>query len=151
MIINFRRTKTYTQLPTKGSLGAACWDAYLPETYPPLEPGEIRIVNLGFQVEVPYGYELQVRSRSGLASRGIMVANGVGCIDSDYVNDVGVILINTSSAIQPLNMGDRICQLKLSEAPEIEWNIVDEIVDKGTRKGGFGSTGGHSCLKDVVE
>ena len=146
MIVNFRRTKTYTQLPSKSTEGAACYDAYIPETYKPLEPGEIRIVNLGFQVEVPYGYELQVRSRSGLASRGIMVANGVGCIDSDYRGDVGVILINLSGAIQPLNVGDRICQLKLSQAPDIEWQIVDEVDLTERGEGGFGSTRGHESV-----
>ena len=141
MIVKFRRTKTYAKLPTKGSAGAACWDAYIPENYPALEPGEIRIVNLGFQVEVPNGYELQIRSRSGLASRGILVANGTGCVDSDYRGDVGVILINMSGAIQPLNMGDRICQLKLSEAPEITWEVVDELDETERGEGGFGHTG----------
>lgn len=80
--INFRRTKTYAQLPKKATSGSACYDCYIPEQYAPLEPNEVRIVNLGFQVEVPSGFELQVRSRSGLASKGILVANGVGCVDS---------------------------------------------------------------------
>jgi dUTP pyrophosphatase len=141
MRVAFRPTKTYTKLPTKGSTGAACYDAYIPETYPPLEPGETRIVNLGFQVEVPDGYELQVRARSGLASRGILVANGVGCVDSDYRGDVGVILVNISGAIQPLSMGDRICQLKLAHAPSIDWEIVDTIEETERGEGGYGSTG----------
>lgn len=141
MIVKFRPTKTHTKLPTKSTKGAACYDAYVPENYQPLMPGEVRIVNLGFQVEVPEGYELQVRCRSGLASRGIMVANGVGCIDSDYRGDVGVILFNASGAIQPLNMGDRICQLKLSQAPEIEWEMVDVVAETDRGEGGYGSTG----------
>lgn len=139
--VKFRPTKTYTKLPTKGTTGAAAYDAYLPETNPPLNPGEIRIINLGFQVEVPDGYELQVRARSGLASKGILVANGVGCIDSDYRGDCGVILMNMSGAIQPLNQGDRICQLKLSLAPDIEWEVVDTVDTTERGEGGFGSTG----------
>lgn len=139
--VNFRPVQTNTKMPTKATKGAACYDAFLPDTYSPLCPGEIRIVNLGFQVEVPDGYELQVRARSGLASKGIMVANGVGCVDSDYRGDVCVILINISNAIQPLNVGDRVCQLKLALAPEIEWNLIDTIEFTERGEGGFGSTG----------
>ena len=128
-------------MPAKAHKGDACMDCHLPQEYAPLMSGEIRIIDLGFQVEVPEGYELQVRSRSGLASRSIMVANGVGCIDSGYRGNVGVILLNASQSIQPLNVGDRICQLKLALAPEFEWNEVD-IVDCTERgEGGFGSTG----------
>lgn len=140
-IVKFRRTKTGAQLPTKSTEGAACYDCYLPETYESLYTGDIRIVNLGFQVEVPRGYELQVRARSGLASKGIMVANGVGCVDSDYRGDVGVILFNCSNSILPLYAGDRICQLKLSLAPNITWEIVDELDDTSRGDGGYGSTG----------
>lgn len=141
VIVNFRPTQTYTKLPIKSTIGAACYDAYLPDSFPPLMPGDCRIINLGFQVEVPYGFELQVRSRSGLASKGIIVANGIGCIDSDYRGDVGVILLNLSGAIQPLNQGDRICQLKLAYAPDISWNIVDTLDFTERGSGGFGSTG----------
>lgn len=141
IVVNFRPTKTHIKLPSKSTIGAACYDAYIPENYPPLMPGEIRIVNLGFQVEVPYGYELQIRARSGLANKGIIVANGVGCVDSDYRGDVGVILLNMSQAIQPLTLGDRICQLKLSAAPDIEWNVVDTLDFTERGEGGFGSTG----------
>ena len=143
-VVKFKRLKTGAIVPKKGSDGAAAFDAYLPETYPPLEPNSIRIVSLGFSVEVPADYELQVRARSGLATKGIIVANGVGMVDSDYRGDVGVILWNASGAIQPLNKGDRICQLKLSYAPKIVWEIVDEIEDTERGQGGFGSTGVES-------
>ena len=138
--VNFRPTQTYTKLPTKATSGAACYDAYLPCNYNPLMPGDVRIVNLGFQVEVPNGYELQVRSRSGLSTKGIIVANGIGCVDSDYRGDVGVILFNLSQAIQPLTQGDRVCQLKISQAPDIEWNLVDTVTETD-REGGYGSSG----------
>lgn len=141
VIIKFKRLKQGAELPIKATKGAAGYDVFLPETYPPLEPGDIRIIGLGFSVEVPENYELQVRARSGLASRGIMVANGVGMVDSDFRNEVGVILWNASPAIQPLNQGDRICQLKLSHAPSIFWEIVDELDFRDDRHGGFGSTG----------
>lgn len=83
MQVNIKQMVTGMKMPTKATKGSACFDAYIPTEYAPLQSGEIRIVDLGFQVEVPKGYELQVRSRSGLASRGIMVANGVGCVDSE--------------------------------------------------------------------
>ena len=146
MIVKFRRVHTYAVIPTKSTSGAACYDAYLPATYEPLMPGEIRIIKLGFEVEVPYEYELQVRPRSGLASKGIYVSNSPGCIDSDFRGECGVILHNMSNAIQPLTMGDRICQLKLSHAPSIEWEIVDELdcTDIERDPQGFGSSVGTS-------
>jgi len=144
--VKFKRLKTGAIVPKKGSDGAAAFDAYLPETYPPLEPNSIRIVSLGFSVEVPTGYELQVRARSGLASKGVIVANGVGMVDSDYRGDVGVILWNASGAIQPLSKGDRVCQLKLSLAPEFEFEVVDELDFTERGEDGFGSTKGHDSL-----
>lgn len=143
--IKWKRIKTHATLPSKSTKGAACYDAYLPENCT-LVPGEIKIVPLGFSVEVPANYELQVRARSGLASKGILVANGVGCVDSDYRGEVGVILFNCSGMPVLFNQGDRICQLKLSYAPVVQWTIVDEI-EETDRTGGFGSTG----LNDTKE
>jgi len=143
--IKWKRLKTHAQLPTKSTDGAACYDAYLPENCS-LMPGEIKIIPLGFSVEVPVLYELQVRARSGLASKGIIVANGVGCVDSDYRGEVGVILCNYSGMPVLFNTGDRICQLKLSYAPQVYWNMVDEIEETERGEGGFGSTKGHGSL-----
>jgi dUTP pyrophosphatase len=140
--IKFKRLHTYAELPKYATGGSACCDAILPTTYPALEPGEIRVVPLGFAVQLPDGWELQVRPRSGLASRGIVVANSPGCIDADYRGEVGVILMNMSGAIQPLLAGDRICQLKVAEAHKIQWEIVDEIDCTERGDGSYGSTGG---------
>lgn len=140
MRVGFKRLHTDAQIPTKATEGAACYDAYLPSTYISLSPWETRIIPLGFSVEVPIGYELQVRARSGLASKGIIVSNGVGCIDSDYRGEVGVILTNLSGMIQPLEQGMRVCQLKLSPAPEIEFEILDELSKTDRGGGGYGST-----------
>jgi dUTP pyrophosphatase len=144
--VNFRRLKTDAMMPTKGSKKAACFDAYLPQNYTPLIPGETRIVPLGFAVEVPDGYELQVRPRSGLASKGMTVANSPGCVDSDFRGEVGVILMNLSNMIMPLNKGDRVCQLKLALAPEFEFVEVDIIEETERGTGGFGHTGGSQIL-----
>lgn len=139
--VKFKRNHNDAKVPVKSTKGAACYDVIIPENQNPLTPGEIRIINLGFSVEVPEGYELQVRSRSGLATKGVFVVNGVGCIDSDYRGDVGVILGNMSQSIIPLSRGTRIAQLKLSFAPDIDWEIVDEVSETDRGEGGFGSTG----------
>lgn len=135
-------------LPKKSTSGAAAFDAYLPETYPPINPGEIRIVPLGFKVSMPEGYKLEVCARSGLASKGIIVANGVGIVDSDFSHEVGVILWNASGMIQPLNKGDRICQLALEKVIDFTWEEtnVAEIIERGK---GFGSSGGHESVEGV--
>lgn len=140
MIVKIKKVHPKAILPTKGTEGAACLDAYSVMDYI-MYPSQTRIVNLGIQVEVPSGYELQVRARSGLASKGIMVANGVGCIDSDYRGNVGVILFNSTACNFSVKAGDRVCQLKLSAVPEIEWEEVYEVSETERSQGGFGSTG----------
>jgi dUTP pyrophosphatase len=142
--IKFKRLKTYAEIPTYAHSNDACCDAILPMDYAPLEPGEIRIVPLGFSVEIPLGWEIQVRSRSGLASRGIIVANSPGTIDAGFRGEVGVILINMSGGIQPLLAGDRVCQLKVARADQISWEIIDELSFTERGEGGYGSTGGVS-------
>lgn len=139
MIVKFKRLHTKAQLPKYIHDGDAGMDIYLPTTQAPLTPGEIRIIKTGFSVEIPKGYELQIRPRSGLASRGINVH--FGTIDSNFRDEVGVIMSNTSMAIQPLNAGDRIAQLVLAEVPTCEWEIVDELDMSEDRGGGFGHSG----------
>lgn len=139
--VKFKRLREDAQIPKKSTEDAACFDVYLPETYKPLDYAEVRIVPLGFSVAVPSGFELQVRARSGLASKGLMVANGVGCVDADYRGEVGVILFNASDNPMPLNKGDRICQLKLSYVPPCEFMEVKDLDETVRGEGGFGSTG----------
>lgn len=141
MIVKFKRLHTNAQVPKYIHDGDAGMDIYLPTTQAPLTPGEIRIIKTGFSVEIPKGYELQVRSRSGLSSKGIFVINAPGTVDSNFRDEVGVILFNVSQAIQPLNEGDRIAQLVLAEVPTCEWEVVDELDMSEDRGGGFGHSG----------
>lgn len=141
MLVKFKRLHTHAQVPKYIHGGDAGMDIHLPATLEPLVPGQIRIIKVGFSVEIPKGYELQVRSRSGLASRGVFVINSPGTIDSNFRDEVGVILCNFSHAMQSLNAGDRIAQLVLSEVPKCEWEIVDELDLSEDRGGGFGSSG----------
>lgn len=140
--VGFKRLHNYGEIPTYKHSGDAGMDAYLPTTYQPLSPGEVRVVPLGFAAEIPEGFELQVRGRSGLASRGILCH--FGTVDSSYRGEIGAILINISGAIQPLNKGDRICQLVLSQVPTCNWVVVDEIDCTERGEGGFGSSEGMS-------
>jgi dUTP pyrophosphatase len=110
-----------------------------------LRPGERLLVPTGLALEIPPGWEGQVRPRSGLALRhGIGIVNAPGTIDSDYRGEVGVILVNLGEAPFGLKRGDRIAQLVISRVEPVEW---EEIEDAGTLgesargDGGFGSTG----------
>lgn len=137
--IGFKRINTGAQIPTRATSGSAGYDCYLPETYPPINAGEIRIVKLGFALEIPEGYCVRIVPRSGLASKGLLVANSPGLIDADFKNEVGVILWSVGG-IFPLNKGDRICQMTIEKVPKSEFVVVDEL-SESERTGGFGSTG----------
>ena len=100
------------------------------------------LVPTGLYVELPEGYEMQVRPRSGLAAkRGITVLNSPGTIDPDYRGDVRVILVNLSNEAFELMPGERIAQLVIARFERVEWEAVDELSTTERGAGGFGSTG----------
>ena len=107
-----------------------------------LKPLERTLVKTGIYIELPVGYEAQVRPRSGLAlKKGITVLNSPGTIDADYRGEIGVILINLSSKKFNINNGERIAQMVISKYEQAEWIEVNTL-DKTERGGdGFGSTG----------
>ena len=107
-----------------------------------MNPGERVLVKTGLYVEIPAGFEIQVRPRSGLAlKQGVTVLNTPGTIDADYRGEIGVILINHSSTVVEFAKGERIAQLVLSRVERIEWQLTESL--SGTKRGlgGFGSTG----------
>ena len=107
-----------------------------------LGPGQSALVPTGLRLEIPPGYEGQVRPRSGLAlKRGITVLNTPGTIDADYRGDVGVILVNLSSTAQTLEPGDRIAQIVFAAVARARLVEADELGDTRRDSGGFGSTG----------
>ena len=107
-----------------------------------LEPGEFRMVPTGFCVEIPPGYEGQVRPRSGLAAKyGLGVVNSPGTIDADYRGTVHVILINWGPEPVTIHRGDRIAQLVVQRVPRVRVVEVDELGETGRQDGGFGHTG----------
>ncbi len=107
-----------------------------------LKPGERKLIPTGIYMEIPVGFEAQVRPRSGLALKnGITVLNAPGTIDSDYRGEVGVILINLSNEEFILKNGDRVAQLVFAKTEKITWTEVDELVETVRSDGGFGHTG----------
>lgn len=99
-------------------------------------------VGTGIAIELPGGFEAQVRPRSGLASRsGIGILNSPGTVDSDYRGEVKVVLFNQSDSPYPVKPGDRIAQLVFSRLAEVELEEVDRLTDTERGSGGFGHTG----------
>jgi dUTP pyrophosphatase len=107
-----------------------------------LAPLERLLVKTGLFVEIPLGYEIQVRPRSGLAfKKGITVLNSPGTIDADYRGEIGVLLVNLSSEPFVIQDGERIAQLVLASHEQAQWQEVEILEDSDRGQGGFGSTG----------
>lgn len=107
-----------------------------------LAPGGRALVPTGLAVEIPPGWEGQVRPRSGLALRhGVTVANAPGTVDSDYRGEVGVVLVNLGSEPFPIRRGDRIAQLVVCPVARVDWREAEELSPTERGGGGFGSTG----------
>ncbi len=107
-----------------------------------LQPLERTLIPTGLFMEIPEGYEIQVRPRSGLAiKQGITCLNTPGTIDADYRGEIKVILINLSNQSQTIQPGDRIAQLVLQQVEQVSWNNVEMISMTTRSDGGFGHTG----------
>jgi dUTP pyrophosphatase len=121
--------------------GSAGMDIYsIEETS--LEPGEYKAISTNIAVELPEGYEIQVRPRSGLAIKnGISVINSPGTVDSDYRGEIKVLLINHSKEVFNIKPGDRIAQLVVCKYEKAKLIQVQELSDTKRGEGGFGSTG----------
>lgn len=146
MIIEITRiNKEFEDLPipaysTTGSAGMDICAALL-EDYK-LEPGAIALIPTSFAIALEPGYECQVRSRSGLASKyGVFALNAPGTIDSDYRGEIKVILANFGKDAFVIHRGDRIAQLVVAKYENVSWKIVDSLSDTQRGDGGFGSTG----------
>ena len=110
-----------------------------------LAPLQRALVPTGLYIELPAGYEAQVRPRSGLAIKnGVTVANSPGTIDADYRGEVKVALVNLSDTTFTVNPGDSIAQMVVARHETVEWEAVDELTDTERGVGGFGSTGVHN-------
>ena len=107
-----------------------------------LEPLARKIIPTGLSLELPAGYEAQLRPRSGLAIKhGITLLNTPGTIDADYRGDIGVILVNLSNEPFTVNDGERICQMVIATHAQVEWQVAETLEESERGAGGFGHTG----------
>jgi dUTP pyrophosphatase len=135
--------KSNNELPAYETIGSAGLDirAFIEESII-LKPLERKLIKTGLFLEIPVGYEAQVRPRSGFALKnGVTVLNSPGTIDADYRGEVGVILINLSQENVEIHTGDRIAQLVFAKVEQAEWNEVETLSETERGAGGFGSTG----------
>ena len=135
--------KSGNLLPEYATEGAAGVDvrAYLSEDLS-IQPGSIAMINTGLYMEIPQGWELQLRSRSGLAARyGVFLPNSPATIDSDYRGELKVALFNASKEIFTVKNGDRIAQAIPSRVEKIAWKEVDRLTESERNDGGFGHSG----------
>ncbi len=132
-------------LPKYETSGSAGMDlaAYIPDDgFVFLRGGETKVFDTGFSIQVPEGYEMQIRSRSGLAAKhSIHVLNSPGTIDSDYIGELKVILHNSGSTSLQIKNGDRIAQMVLNKIPKFSLSLADELTKTERGSGGLGSTG----------
>ncbi|HDM37925.1 MAG TPA: dUTP diphosphatase [Candidatus Omnitrophica bacterium] len=130
-------------LPKYMSEGSSGLDLYADvDNQITISPGEVKLISSGIYIDLPQGYEAQVRPRSGLALKhGITVLNTPGTIDSDYRGLVGVILINLGKEPFTIHRGDRIAQLVIKEVIQAEIEEVNDLGQTKRSEGGFGHTG----------
>lgn len=135
--------KSDNPLPAYSTIYSAGMDlrAFVPEPVV-LKPLERRLIPTGLFVEIPVGFEAQIRPRSGLAlKKGVTVLNSPGTIDADYRGEIGVILINLSHEDFVIETGERICQMVVASHENVEWQLSGTLNETGRGEGGFGHTG----------
>ena len=135
--------KSSNELPAYQTQSAAGLDlrADLSESIN-LKPMERILVPTGLFMELPHGYEAQIRPRSGLAFKhGITVLNSPGTIDADYRGEIKILLVNLSNDAFLIESGERVAQMVISKHEQIDWKLVESLEDSERSAGGFGSTG----------
>lgn len=155
VVLRIKKLENFVALPEYKTEGAAAMDLYAAEDKF-IEVNKIEIVKTGIAIAVPQGYEAQIRARSGLAAKGLIVANGPGTIDSDYRGEVGVILANLTAVGDAsvcskgpwknlpgfsVKKGDRIAQMVIAPVTRANLQVVEELDDTVRGSGAFGSTG----------
>lgn len=141
--MKIRITSVSGTLPAYETGGAAGMDLRACMAEPILLlPGKRELVPTGLAIELPQGFEAQVRARSGLAVKhGIGLVNGVGTIDSDYRGEIKVPMINWGEEPFVIENGDRIAQMVIARYETVQWDLVDSLTGSERGSGGFGHTG----------
>lgn len=128
-------------IPSYAHKGDSGMDVYSIEDFE-LKTFERKLVKTGLSFEIPFGYEIQTRPKSGLAIKhGITIVNAPGTIDSCYRGELGIILMNTGKEVYHVKRGEKIAQIVLQKVEEIEFEEVKELDETSRGEGGFGSTG----------
>lgn len=148
VILKVERLEHCIALPEYATNGSAGMDLCLAsDTIVELKPGERTKLPTGIKMEIPGGYEGQIRPRSGLADKaGISLTNCVGTVDSDYRGEVKVLVINHGHEPYKFQPGERIAQLLITPVPQVEMIEVESVDKTGRGEGGFGSTGKSELL-----
>lgn len=136
--------RSHHPLPAYSTFEAAGMDvrAYLPEGSVTLKPMQRALIPTGLYMQLPSGYECQIRPRSGLAlNYGISIVNSPGTVDADYRGEIGIILINLGENDFTVNDGDRICQMVIKQYSHVTWKPVEELDRTKREDGAFGHTG----------
>lgn len=140
-VVKFKRLHSDAQMPRYQTDGSAGMDVVACNDEPiTLWPGAVTVIPLGFAIELPEGYEVQVRPRSGLSLKGISVANSPGTIDADYRGLNGVILRNMGE-MMVIHKGDRVAQFVVARVAKAVFVEVEELSETKRGTGGFGHTG----------
>jgi dUTP pyrophosphatase len=143
MKLKIKRFRKSSVLPEYQTVDAAGFDFHADIDQPvTIQPGGHQAFPTGVGVEIPSGYELQVRPRSGLAYKfQVSMLNGIGTIDADYRGEINVLLINYGQSEFVVEPGMRIAQGVINKIEQISWQEVDELAETERGQGGFGSTG----------
>jgi dUTP pyrophosphatase len=140
MKIKIVKVKDDIELPQYQTKGSAAVDLHS-TIDKVLQAKTIHSIPTGLRVEIPDGYELQIRQRSGLAKKGVIVPNSPGTIDSDFRGEMHILLLNLSTEDIEIKKGDRIAQAVLNKFEKIDWEEVEELSETERGSDGFGSTG----------
>ena len=128
------------KVPTKATPGSACYDIYTTISRG-LWGMEVYAFPTGLAFELPGGYEMEIRPRSGLALEGLVIANSPGTLDSDYRGELKILLQNLSGKYLMIEKGERIAQVKINKVVPIEFKVVEDLTETKRGEGGFGSSG----------
>ncbi len=142
-MIKIKKLHQKAIIPEYKTSGSAGFDLriILDQSHYDLMPGEIKMFSTGLVFVIPEGHEVQIRSRSGMAMKGIVVVNSPGTVDSDYRAEIKILLINHSKDKFTIVSGDRVAQGILAKVEQAQFEIVKEIDQTERGEGGFGSTG----------
>jgi dUTP pyrophosphatase len=143
MQVKVKKLRETAMLPTYQTEHAAAMDVHADLAQSKiLQPLERAMIPTGLAFEIPEGYEMQVRARSGLSIKhGITMVNGVGTIDADYRGELNILVINLGEEPFTIEPGMRVAQLLVTKYDKVEWQETEELTETARGAGGFGSTG----------